>query len=122
MLALAEVEEGHHSCFLVLSWVAFEDLLDEALILRCEFEWNGGVVVGGISVLQTQISDIDCSRIVKLHTTERASLEAGRVVENGRTCRNDCRGAARNACLTANGIILDAIAGKKRCVPSVELM
>ena len=51
MLTLAEVEEGHHGGFLVLRGVALEDFLHHELVLGAELEWDGGVVVGGVSVL-----------------------------------------------------------------------
>ena len=51
VLALAEVQEGHHGRFLVLRWVALDDLVDEALVLGGEFEGDGGVVVVCIPVL-----------------------------------------------------------------------
>ena len=56
MLALAEIEERHDSSFLVLWWVALEDLVYEALILRGEFEGDRGIVVVGISVLSKEVS------------------------------------------------------------------
>ena len=59
MLTLAEVEEGHDGGFLVLWRVAFQDFSDEALILSCEFEGDGKVVVGGISVLKVAVSHVD---------------------------------------------------------------
>lgn len=38
MLALAEIEEGHHGGFFVLGWVALEDLGDEPLVDFIELE------------------------------------------------------------------------------------
>lgn len=54
MLTLAEVEEGHDGSLFVLRWIALEDLLDEALILGCEFELNRGVVVICVPMLGTE--------------------------------------------------------------------
>ena len=53
MLALAEVEEGHHGCFFVLRGVAFEDFGDELLVDGVELEGDGGVVFGAVAVLET---------------------------------------------------------------------
>lgn len=50
-LALTEIEKWHHSGFLVLWWVAGEDLFDDGLVLGGEGEGNGGVVLGGVAVL-----------------------------------------------------------------------
>ena len=38
MLSLAEVEEGHHGCFLVLRGITLEDLGDDFLADGIEFE------------------------------------------------------------------------------------
>ena len=51
MLSLAEIEEGHHSCLLVLRWVPLEDLGDELLVDGIEFERNLRIVIGCITVL-----------------------------------------------------------------------
>jgi len=40
MLSLSEVEQWHDSRFLVLRRIPGENLLDERLVLRGEFEWN----------------------------------------------------------------------------------
>lgn len=40
VLALAKIEQGHHSCFFVLGRVSFEDLGDELLIDGVEFKRN----------------------------------------------------------------------------------
>ena len=44
MLSLAKVEEGHYSGFLVLGWVAFEDLGDELLVDGIELKGYLGIV------------------------------------------------------------------------------
>lgn len=51
MLALAEIKQRHHGGLLVLWRVSLEDLGYDGLILGCEFERDGGVVVGCVSVL-----------------------------------------------------------------------
>lgn len=51
VLALAEIEEGHHRGFFVLRWVAFKDFGDEFFIDGIELEWYRGIVYGGISML-----------------------------------------------------------------------
>jgi len=56
VLTLAEVEQGHDGCLLVLGRVALEDLLDDLLILGSELERDVGVVLGSISVLRVNIS------------------------------------------------------------------
>lgn len=38
MLSLAQVEEGHHGCFLVLRGITLEDLGDDFLADGIEFE------------------------------------------------------------------------------------
>ena len=57
VLALAEVEQGHHRGFLVLGWVAFEDLIDEAQVLWAEFEWNRGIVVFCVAMLGVALAE-----------------------------------------------------------------
>ena len=56
MLPLTEIKEGHDGGFLVLWRITFEDLFYEPLILWCEFEGDGGVIVVGISVLDEGVS------------------------------------------------------------------
>ena len=55
VLALAEVEEGHDGCFLVLGWVAFEDFGDDLLVGGVEGEGEAGVVVSGVAVLEKRM-------------------------------------------------------------------
>ena len=55
MLALAEVEEWHDGCFLVLGWVAFEDFGDDLLVGGVEGEGEAGVVVFGVAVLEKRM-------------------------------------------------------------------
>lgn len=52
VLALAEVENGHHGGLLVLGRVAGENGLDELLILRRELERYRRIVLGCVAVLQ----------------------------------------------------------------------
>lgn len=52
VLALSEIEKGHHGGLLVLGRVSLENLVDEFLILLVELEGNGGVVVRRVAVLQ----------------------------------------------------------------------
>ena len=54
VLALAEVEEGHHSRLLVLRRVPLEDFGDDGLVGRRELEGDVGVVVWGVAVLFVQ--------------------------------------------------------------------
>lgn len=56
MLSLAQIQKGHHGCLFVLGWVAFQDLIDELVVLFRELEGNAGIVLGGISVLQLNVS------------------------------------------------------------------
>lgn len=51
VLALAQVEDRHDGGLLVLRRIALEELGDDGLILRREFEGDLGVVVGRVSVL-----------------------------------------------------------------------
>lgn len=51
MLALTQIQQGHHGGLLVLRRVALEDLGDGGLIYGVELEGDFGVVVGRVSVL-----------------------------------------------------------------------
>lgn len=51
MLSLSEIQQWHHSCFLVLWGVSLQDLIDELFVLFRELEWNVGIVIGGIAML-----------------------------------------------------------------------
>ena len=51
MLSLAQIQKGHHGCLFVLGWVAFQDLIDELVVLLRELEGDAGIVLRGISVL-----------------------------------------------------------------------
>lgn len=55
-LALAKIEQRHNSCLLVLWWIAGKDLLDNLLILLAELEWDGGVVLSGVAVLDSLLA------------------------------------------------------------------
>lgn len=56
VLALAQVEQRHDGRLLVLRGVAGDNLLDELLILRREFEGDLGVVLGRVAMLQTVLA------------------------------------------------------------------
>lgn len=58
VLALAEVEERHDSGLLVLRGVSLEDLGHDLFILGVELEWEVGVVVRSIPVLQQKSSSV----------------------------------------------------------------
>lgn len=51
MLTLTKVQEGHDSSLLVLRGITGEDLLDELVVLLGELEGEGGIVLGGVAVL-----------------------------------------------------------------------
>jgi hypothetical protein len=51
VLTLAEVQQRHDGCLLVLRGVAGDDFLDELFVLFGELEGNGRVVLGGVAVL-----------------------------------------------------------------------
>lgn len=51
MLSLSQIKQGHHRRLLVLARVSAQDLLDELLVDRVEFERNRRVVDVGVSVL-----------------------------------------------------------------------
>ncbi len=79
VLALAEVEQRHHGGFFVLRWVAFEDLRDDGLVLRVEFEGDARVVFGCVAVLfMSCVRDWDtpsgAGRMEWERTTKRVSL------------------------------------------------
>jgi hypothetical protein len=56
VLALAEVEERHDGGLLVLRGVPGDDLFDERLILRREFEGNLEVVLGSVAMLYAALA------------------------------------------------------------------
>ena len=82
VLALAEVEQGHHGGFFVLRRVAFEDFGDEFLVDGVEGEGDGGVVDGGVTVLFVgeRVSGGDSEARFGGRTTARASDERRVVV------------------------------------------
>jgi len=55
MLSLSEIQKGHHSCLFVLGRVAFQDLIDELVVLLCELERDAGIVLRGISMLESKL-------------------------------------------------------------------
>lgn len=86
MLPLTQIKDGHDGCFFVLWWVSLQDLFDELVVLLIELEWNAGIVLGGISMLQESLS-VCLQRVLKASghsedvrrlelTTMRASLPA----------------------------------------------
>jgi hypothetical protein len=58
VLALTEVEDGHHGGLLVLGRVAGQDLLDHGVVLLAEFERDARIVVGGVAVLGGVSADV----------------------------------------------------------------
>jgi hypothetical protein len=56
MLSLSEVQQGHHSRFLVLWGVSLQDLINELVILRCELEWDVRIIFGGVAMLWKTVS------------------------------------------------------------------
>ena len=56
MLSLSEIEKRHNSSLLVVGRVSRNDLLDELLILGTKLEWNGRVVLWGITVLRAVLA------------------------------------------------------------------
>ena len=119
MLALAEVQEGHDGCFLVLGRVAFEDFGDDLLIGVVEGKGEAGVVVVGVAVLEKVLlvrGEGSQCRGVAL-TTERVSLRWEEVDEKGRSGTGARRGAfmvARDTCRSSCGANLDAILASGR--------
>lgn len=53
VLSLAQIEQRHDGGLLVLWRVSGEDFLHELLAGSVEFEWDVGVVVGRVTVLQS---------------------------------------------------------------------
>lgn len=51
MLSLSKVEYRHNGSFLVLWWVALQDLFDDLVVLLGEFKWDIGIVFWRVSVL-----------------------------------------------------------------------
>ena len=58
VLALTEVEDGHHGGLLVLGRVAGQDLLDHGIVLLAELEGDARVVVCGVAVLGRVSADV----------------------------------------------------------------
>ena len=86
MLTLTEVEEWHYGCLFVLRWVSFEDFVYDFQVLVCEFERDGGVVDGAVSVLlDCLLGGLAWSLWAVRLTTESASLRRCEVVESGRS-------------------------------------
>jgi hypothetical protein len=79
VLALSEVEERHNGGLLVLRGVPGDDLLDELLILGCEFERNLEVIFGGVAMLHIMLARY-LRQTENIHTTlsEPLSFQAGR--------------------------------------------
>lgn len=61
MLSLAEVENWHDSSFLVLRWIAFEDLLNELVVLLSELEGDTRIIFGGISMDVESVACNSCA-------------------------------------------------------------
>jgi hypothetical protein len=57
VLALTEVEDGHHGGLLVLGRVAGQDLLDHGVVLLAELEGDARVVLGAVAVLEVLSAD-----------------------------------------------------------------
>jgi len=83
-LPLPKVKERHHGGFLILWWIAFEDLIDELFVGGGEFERYLRIIIGSISVLKNTVRSYwSCKYFwfprVYLRTeltTKRASLAA----------------------------------------------
>lgn len=58
VLALTEVEDGHHGGLLVLWWVARQDLLDHGVVLLIELEGDVRIVISGVAVLGSVSADV----------------------------------------------------------------
>lgn len=52
MLTLAKVKQRHDSRLLVLRGIALEDLIDEGEVLSVELEWERGVVLRAVTMLE----------------------------------------------------------------------
>jgi hypothetical protein len=52
MLPLSEIENWHHGRFLVLWWIALQNLIDELVILLRELEGNASIIIRRIAVLK----------------------------------------------------------------------
>lgn len=112
VLALSEVEERHHGGLFVLGRVSGEDLLDELLILRSEFERYGRIVLGCVTVLRFishAIGGEGRGGKGELHTTIRLSLRAGAVMLKARHWLRWSWRRARGALRHRNGVSFEAI-------------
>ncbi len=56
MLPLSKIQNGHNRSFLVLWWVALEDLFDELVVLLVELEGDIRIVFGSVSMLIDLVS------------------------------------------------------------------
>jgi hypothetical protein len=56
MLSLSKIQKGHYGCLFVLGRIAFEDLIDEPVILLCELEGDAGIILRGITMLELKLS------------------------------------------------------------------
>ncbi len=55
MLSLPQIQKGHHGCLFVLGRIAFQDLIDELVVLLCELEGDASIVLRGISMLEIKL-------------------------------------------------------------------
>lgn len=128
MLTLAKVQDWHHRSLLVLWRVAFEDLVDELVVLLVELEGDAGVVVVGVTVLDTPplalaIFEhyVQKPRPVRAYegmwnsearlTTWRVSLPSRDVALSDRHGGREALKAGLKAERKRRGVILEAIVG-----------
>lgn len=81
VLALAQVEQGHHGGLLVLWRVSLKDLGHESFILRVELERDVRVVVGCVSVLERGereivVSNLPSRESLVMHLRPRVCVRA----------------------------------------------
>lgn len=114
MLPLSEIQQWHHSSFLVLWGVAFQDLLDELVILLRELEWDASIIVGRVTMLIHAVRNCVVSEVsfgawfIRL-TTWSASLDNLVLATNDRHWGREAMRADRKAGLNTYGESLDAI-------------
>ena len=82
-----------------MRWVAFQDLVDELVVLLGELEGDAGVVLGRVSVLLINLVAMGCEGELGGRTTWRASLAMRGETVNARHCERDAIRTGRMAVL-----------------------
>lgn len=98
MLALSQIQERHHGGLLVLLGVSLEDLGHEDLVFLVELEWEFGVVVCSVSMLEKRQEYMLVAFPVLLIVL-RANVRQVVMNEDGRSVGGQLVGYARQVAL-----------------------